>query len=131
MIMGDRANICIKTEPGTVPVYLYTHHGGESLPRVLQKAMDSEQGRKRWQDPAYLARIIFCKMIGGDVDGETGFGIASTICDNEHPILVVDCHKQRLGLALEKTPTQPYLDWTFAEFCKLSVSDLDKAWTTT
>jgi len=127
--MGDRANVCVQN-PDTkeAPVYLYSHWGGENLPFVVQQALNSEAGRGRWQDPTYLTRIIFCKMIGDDVDGETGYGISSTMCDNEHPIIVVSCDKQKIGLATEDNPTNPYVEWTFEAYCKLSQSKLKSAW---
>ena len=78
--MGDRRNVVVEFENGT-SVALYTHWTGSDLPQTLAKALD--RGRSRWDDPAYLTRIIFSEMIaaeaGDDVVavlmGETGFGI--------------------------------------------------------
>ncbi len=82
--MGDRGNICVKN--GSDRVYLYTHWHGCELPMILQKAL-----RKgvNWGDPQYLARTIFCEMISNDKDSDNGFGISSTLTDNEHPIIYV------------------------------------------
>jgi hypothetical protein len=58
-------------------VYLYTHWGAHRLPTDVAVALDSAAGRGRWQDPEYLARIVFDHMKGDDTTGETGFGIGT------------------------------------------------------
>lgn len=88
--MGDRANIAVKN--GSSRVYLYTHWNGSSLPQVASAGLDA--GRGRWNDPAYLTRIVFCRMVAGNEMNETGFGISTSICDNEYPILVIDCDRK-------------------------------------
>jgi len=93
--MGDRANIAIRQSDDT-RVYLYTHWGGHDLPFVLRKALSK---RMRWNDPAYLARIIFCQLVNGHEEQETGFGISTMICDNDcYPILLVDSENQTIQL---------------------------------
>lgn len=87
--MGDRANIVIVPgwEP-RLPVYLYTHWGGEGLPEKVSLALSPQQ---RWDDASYLARIVFDVLKGGDAEGFTGFGISAVLTDNEHHLLVLDC----------------------------------------
>ena len=112
--MGDRGNIAIQqpSDGATARVYLYSHWGGSELPSVLQTAL----ARKvRWDDPAYLARIIFDAMTEGEQGEETGYGISTFISDNEHPILVVDCGTQTI--TVEGGPAD--VKWTFAEFIAL------------
>ena len=81
--MGDRSNIVI--EEGNERVYLYAHWGGE---RVLKSALHGLKSG-RWNDPAYLARVVFEHMISDDLGHETGYGISVSIQDNEHPVLVI------------------------------------------
>jgi len=50
--------------------------------------------RWRWTDYSYLARSGFDCFTAGHQGSETGFGISTTIGDNEHAILVVDCPNQ-------------------------------------
>lgn len=69
-------------------IFFYTHWAGSELPDTLAGALD--RGRGRWDDEAYLARIIFSQMVDGDTLSDTGYGIAPYQPDNEHPILVVD-----------------------------------------
>ena len=101
--MGDRGNIKVND------IYLYSHWNGSELGNILKDALI--RGKERWHDAPYLTRIIFSEMIKDEVMDETGYGISTQICDNEHEILVVDTEKQtvsagRLGV------------WTFEEFCK-------------
>jgi hypothetical protein len=87
--MGDRGNIVI--EDSGERVYLYTHWKGSDIGLIVSKALAR---RQRWDDPPYLACIIFDELTDGQKSGETGYGISSRLGDNEHPVLVVDCAKQ-------------------------------------
>lgn len=90
--MGDRGNIVIQERRGK-RVYFYTHWRGSEIRDVVKTALER---RQRWNDHSYLARIVFCTLIAGDTDGETGFGISTGICDNSHPILVLDVPSQNV-----------------------------------
>lgn len=112
-IMGDRANIHVKSE-NYEGVYFYTHWEGDRLPQTLQRAL----ARKlRWDDEQYLNRIIFCEMVGKDMAGETGYGITSYLCDNNHEIIEVDVDGQTITIGNEV--------WTFDEFIKADLSGLE------
>ena len=122
--MGDRANILVLggslrgERKEKVGIFLYSHWGGSDLPKVLHKALNR---RQRWDDEAYLTRIIMCEVIGKeDFEGETGFGISLTICDNEYPILVVDVASQTVGVSLRDEPFEVLYTVTFDEYCALS-----------
>ena len=99
--MGDRSNIII--QEGKEEVFLYGHWMGLDYIPILKTAL--ERGRDRWQDASYLARIVFCDMVRGDLDKTTGFGIWPSLCDNEHPYLVVDCPNKAVRLESEKKRT--------------------------
>ncbi len=121
--MGDRGNVFVieeDTPKGEAPVgvYLYSHWGGTELPEVVQAVLKRKQ---RWDDHSYLARMIFCAIVKGHEDGETGFGISCRRGDNEHDILVVDPDKQRVGIAPEGHEPFYTKSWTFEEFCALNV----------
>lgn len=88
--MGDRGNIVVQEKEGK-RVYFYTHWKGSQIGAVVAAALGRHE---RWTDAPYLARIIFCELIGGDTEGETGYGISAGIGDNSYPILVVDVEKQ-------------------------------------
>jgi hypothetical protein len=89
--MGNRGNIrIVQDNDKKEHIYLYSHWGGTELPLVLKKALSKKW---RWNDTPYLARIIFDELIGSDQGKETGYGISSHLCDNEHNILEVDCQE--------------------------------------
>ena len=90
--MGDRGNIIIKDGESTV--YLYTHWEGSRLNEILKSAL--KRGKTRWEDGAYLARIIFCEMIGEDTEELTGYGISSIMVDGGNDI-TVDIEKQTVN----------------------------------
>jgi hypothetical protein len=121
--MGDRGNIIMGT-PDKPEIYFYTHWTGTELPATLRAALI--RGRERWEDASYLARVIFCEMVGDD-KGVTGYGISATMPDNEHPLLFVDCETDggRVTVAPESSGSFAPRSWTFAEFVKL---DPAKGW---
>ena len=119
--MGDRGNIVVRSEYGDV--WFYTHWRGSEMKDVLQEVLSR---RVRWDDAAYLARMIFSALIKNNVDGETGYGISNCMLDNQHGILVVDVPNQKIlrmeELSLVEQPPQlpTVLDYrvsrTFEEF---------------
>lgn len=113
--MGDRGNIVVQEAEGK-RVYFYTHWRGSDIGPVVTKALF--KGRKRWDDPAYLGRIVFCELISQDgSNGTTGFGISAAVCDNSHPILVVDCERQVVRFENENgTPDTDIQESTFEEW---------------
>ena len=107
--MGDRGNICMEEAEGK-KIYFYTHWDGSELFTILKNALI--KGKLRWDDEPYLARIIFCELVKKD-DGITGYGISTGVCDNEHPIFVVNSDKQ--VVSIEETNK----NWTFEDFIQL------------
>jgi hypothetical protein len=121
--MGDRANVAVVQDDGKALVYLYTHWGGSELAADVQKALAKNW---RWDDGAYLTRIIFDTMTDGSHGQETGFGIATSRCDNEHSIIVVDPSKQRVGFAFEDKEPACYVSWTFKEYIALAPEKIEE-----
>lgn len=123
--MGDRANIVLDfgySDPQAdklTYIFLYGHWEGTRIAEHLQAAL---MRRVRWEDPAYLARIIAQTMFDelppiGDV---TGFGLAPYPQDNEHNYLVVRLQARRVDeilvhydIAAWDTPIR---SWTYDEF---------------
>lgn len=110
--MGDRANIAIEQGDGT-RIWLYTHWAGYDLPKTLHAAI--KRGTDRWDDTPYLARIIFCEMVKNSLDDLTGYGITTSMTDNEYPLLVVDPDKQviRVEHAPDRTRDNACIGKTF------------------
>lgn len=114
--MGARAQVII-TNGKNEGVALYTHWGSGSLPQTVARALAR---RQRWDDDAYLARIVFCEMmkdIGETLDGELSLGIEpgrNVHFDLDYPPIVVN-----VG---ERTVTHAGLEGTFEEFIALQLS---------
>jgi len=102
--MGDRGNIvCLYGDDEKTEIWFYTHWMGSALPQILARALD--RGRERWEDPSYLARIIFSQMLmdSGQLEDLTGFGIGPSMCDENNPPLWVDLEKKTVnGKSYEK-----------------------------
>ncbi len=103
--MGDRANIQVITSGEEV--FLYTHWGGHKIECILKAAL--ERARDRWDDPQYLARIIFCEMIQDDVMGLTGFGISSKVGDGDNHIIKVNVDKQIVTTSIGELPFKDFV----------------------
>jgi len=94
--MGDRGNIVVR-DSGGKDVVFYTHWAGYNIAAVVRRALAKEC---RWEDDPYLARIIFCELVKGNEEEETGFGIGRfTAADRQHPVVLVDIKKQMVFLA--------------------------------
>ncbi len=85
--MGDRAQVHIVDEN----VWLYTHWDGSQLIETVRAALSKKW---RWDDPEYLARIIFDEMVGKNQGKETGFGISSGGSGDVDLIVSVNCKQQ-------------------------------------
>lgn len=113
--MGDRGNIAV--QDGGKRVYFYSHWSGSELPAIVQKALRRQQ---RWDDAPYLARIIFNTMTEGCSNSETGFGISTDVCDNEHPIVVVDCDTKKVRFEPEDAQVLDADGVSFADYIALA-----------
>lgn len=93
--MGDRSNIVVQQSNGD-RVFLYGHWMGEDSINIVHNVLARGE---RLTDTPYLTRIIFCEMVKGDADGDTGYGISTTMCDNDgYPLIVIDPSEQMVWL---------------------------------
>jgi hypothetical protein len=81
--MGDRSNIVI--EDRDERVFLYGHWMGARSIGHAVRGLESD----RVADGSYLARIVFCSMVGSNTQGEIGFGISASLKDNQNPVVVI------------------------------------------
>ena len=63
----------------------------EDVKRALAK-------RLRWNDPEYLARIIFEEMVGDQTGTETGFGIGCAQHGDVFDCVEIDCENQTVSI---------------------------------
>lgn len=108
--MGERGNIAVQQWSGQY-VYLYTHWTGYKTGEIVQSALKKGW---RWDDPTYLARIIFEELIKGHEGEETGFGISLTEDDQNYPTIYVDCKTKQVRISGH--------EWSFNEYIKLPES---------
>lgn len=123
--MGDRATlVLIPNQPARLVdepqcLYLYVHWHGSDLPqRVAQGLWD---GRPRWGEPAYMARILVCSVLGDDLHEIDGFGLSLSPyghpADAGRPQLVVDLRSRRVGfVAWDKHAWREPLPWDYDAF---------------
>ena len=89
--MGDRSNIVV--QDGEHRVWLYGHWMGCAAVEHAAHGLRSD----RWDDPQYLAPIIFEHMKQTRRGLGTGYGISGRRYDNQHPILVIDTRRRPGG----------------------------------
>ena len=75
------------------PVVLYTHWGAKEMEDDLRDVLSR---KKRWNDPAYLSRMIFSRMIRNDIDGELNYGILTDNIGDAEAEIIVDCNRQEV-----------------------------------
>jgi hypothetical protein len=112
--MGDRIQIFFPQNG----VYLYSHWGGESELYAVQKALKKQW---RWQDPTYLARIVFCEMVKGEAMEETGYGIGTKQHADVYRLIVIDTVNQMVKLQVDDCTVYSALFTTFIDLTEMPV----------
>lgn len=116
--MGDRANI------KSGKIYFYTHWSGSRLPIILKDALIRGQGR--WDDEAYLNRIIFSEMIQDKVMEETGYGISTERIGDEYPLITVHPHWNEV--VIKGRDGNPSRKWRFEEYIETEDAEILKGY---
>jgi hypothetical protein len=101
--MGDRGNLVVRQTPDTNrdDVWLYTHWRGSDIPRIVRDVLAK---RIRWYDPTYFTRIAY-DVLTENAGPELGFGIGTSISDNEHDIVVIDLSNELIRIAYAASVT--------------------------
>lgn len=78
-------------------IYLYTHDGATTLVSTVHDVLSR---RTRWDDPDYLARMLFCAMVPPDKwDGQDGFGIGTQYYIDTNLLMVIDTVKKTIAIS--------------------------------
>lgn len=78
-------------------VYLYSHNTANELVNVVDEVLSR---KVRWDDPDYLARMIFCRMIPKDKwNEELGFGIGTQLYTDVNMLLSLDTVHQTIKIS--------------------------------
>ena len=104
--MGDRVQVHF-TETG---VWLYSHWDGDNAIEDVRRALAKKW---RWDDPEYLARIVFDEMTDGRMD-ETGYGIGTKQHGDVDRVVEIDTEK---GLVrLMEGESEASMEWARKEY---------------
>lgn len=110
-IVKDSGQIEVVSPYGKV--YLYTHENAHSL---IQSVHDVLSKGVRWDDPDYLSRMLFCKMIPEDEkDGEKGYGIGTQMYIDVNILVTIDTVKKHIKIYSAENKLHHY-DTTFENF---------------
>ena len=78
-------------------VYLYTHDTSRNLLSNVYNVLSVE---KRWDDPDYLARMIFCEMIPQEFwNSDSGFGIGTQLYVDTELLISLDTVAQKITVS--------------------------------
>lgn len=78
-------------------VYLYTHDTARNLLANVYNILSKE---RRWDDPDYLSRMIFCEMIPEALwNTETGFGIGTQLYADVELLVSLDIVNQKITVS--------------------------------
>ena len=109
--MSTRSQVYMKNEG----IYLYQHMDGSYLAETVQTALSKKW---RWDDPEYLTRIIFCEMIKGQEDKETGYGIGTEQHGDIEYLVTVDTEKQTVIIQSGYGKLMEIFKGSFEDFIK-------------
>ena len=78
-------------------VYLYSHNTANELVSVVSDVLSR---RLRWDDPDYLSKMLFCRMIPKNKwDDELGFGIGTQLYRDVNMLISLDTVHQTIRIS--------------------------------
>lgn len=78
-------------------VYLYSHDYAKTLVSDVHRVLSK---KKRWDDPDYLSRMIFCEMIPTEFwESDTGFGIGTQMYADVNLLVTIDTVKEIIKIS--------------------------------
>ena len=78
-------------------VYLYSHNTSNELVSVVSDVLSRQV---RWDDPDYLSRMIFCRMVPKNKwDDELGFGIGTQLYRDVNMLISLDTVHQTIKIS--------------------------------
>ena len=94
--MGERNCIYLENDG----IYFYSHWDTkEDLMKIVKSAL--KRGKQRWDDRAYLNRIIFSELIKNEIMELTGYGIGNDDMGGS-VVITINVDNQRInGVAFD------------------------------
>lgn len=78
-------------------IYLYSHNTANDLVSVVSDVLSRNV---RWDDPDYLSRMLFCRMIPKNKwDDELGFGIGTQLYRDVNMLISLDTVHQTIKIS--------------------------------
>lgn len=78
-------------------VYLYSHNTANELVSVVSDVLSRQV---RWDDPDYLSRMLFCRLIPKNKwDDELGFGIGTQLYRDVNMLISLDTVHQTIRIS--------------------------------
>jgi hypothetical protein len=78
-------------------VYLYSHNTANELVSVVSDVLSRQV---RWDDPDYLSRMLFCRLIPKNKwDDELGFGIGTQLYRDVNMLITLDTVHQTIKIS--------------------------------
>lgn len=94
-------------------VFLYAEEG-KGIIGALHRALSKE---KRWNDPDYLSRIIFCQMVPEkEWDGTNKFGIGTEMYANIDIFVTIDTITENITIQARGSSLQDRYKMSFQNF---------------
>lgn len=89
-------------------IYLYAHHTAEELIREVHQALSL---KTRWNDPDYLAKLVFCRMVPLELwKEEGGFGIGTQLYADINLLVSLDTTRQVITIQSAQDKHQRYCE---------------------
>ena len=87
-------------------IVFYTHWHSEEIAKYVRDALILEE---HWDDPEYLARLVFEQMLK-TTEPTTGLGIGVNVIATI-PTVIINCEKETISLNLSFRETIQYLQF--------------------
>ena len=110
--MGCRGTIEIIEKDNDPSVFLYTHWGANEM---LSQITTTLKKKKKLNNASYLTRMIFCEMVKGDEEGNTGYGIQTWRTGDAEEEITVNVEHQWIKQERISKPSETF---TFKELSK-------------
>jgi hypothetical protein len=83
-------------------VFLYTHDLAHNILNIVHEVLNK---KVKWEDPDYLARMLFCKMIPPEFwKSDSGFGIGTQMYHDIKLLITIDVINYKIIISnLDKT----------------------------
>jgi hypothetical protein len=103
-------------------IYLYTHSNAHSLVNNVHDALSE---LSRWDDPDYLSKMIFCRMVPQEEwESDNGYGIGTQLYVDINLLVSLDTVTQMITIQSLEEKHEKYV-MSFKEFVTGYIKNAD------